>query len=107
MKKILNMKKLEYNKDEQATIIELLIEDLKNNIDYLISNVETIPNRKKYQTWFLTPALNTIQKLQIGGAINLNPKEQAAIIRSIKTHENIYDSLEYLNNLKTIKSKTK
>lgn len=101
------MKKLEYNKDEQATIIELLIEDLRNNIDELVSNVETIPSRKKYQTWFLTPALNTILKLQKGGAIKLNPKEQASILRSISTHENVNDSLEYLNNLKTIKSKTK
>jgi hypothetical protein len=101
------MKKIEYNKQEQEIIIELCIKDLRNNIDELVSNIDTIPSRKKFQTWFLTPALDVLYKLQKGGAISLKSKEQSAILRSINTHENINDSLEYLNNLKTIKSKTK
>lgn len=101
------MKELEYNKEEQDVIIVLLIEDLRKNIDELVSNIETISSRKKYQTWLLTPALNAIQKLQKGGVIKLNPKEQASILRSINTYESVNASVEYLKILKTISTKTK
>lgn len=100
------MKKLEYNNLEQQIIIQLLIEDLRNNIDYLVSEVETIPSRKKFQTWFLTPALDVMYKLQKGGSISLKSKEQAAILRSIKIIENENITVEYFNLLSTILAKT-
>lgn len=101
------MKKLNFSIEEQQIIIELLIEDLRTNINYLVSHIDPIAHKKKSQNWVLLPTLDVLQKIQKGLQLKLNTKEQAAISRSIKTRKNENDNVEYLQILKSILSKTK
>lgn len=101
------MKKIEYYKEEEELIIELLFDDLRNNIEELVTNIESTTSKKKFQSILITPTLDAISKLQKGGAIRFKKFELAAVLRSIRATDIIFCSEQYRELAKEIFTKTK